>query len=345
MEDEVEFAEVLEMRKDVARDGVIYRAAAMPASYDDKARSARFVMSVEELDSYGDIVVQSGIDRSRFDKNPVALFGHRSWDAPIGTWSDIKTVRSSPKRTEGTLTFVEEGVDDVADRIAKHVKAGSLKACSIGFRGKKVERIRDDNDMWTGGYTFHEVELYECSVVTIPAVTNALVKGATEGADIVTPEVIEEFLEHLKAHPAVAKMVNRDLYHDVYREITGNKSISVGALELSVEGLERLEDIVKRAEKLSLKQASDEKDEKSEDEIIPDEDDEDEASAGNEDQKSDEEPQKQSVWQRLFGAVKTHTPEEAHPDIKKAIGDAEAQDKARVAYERIQRTLAEARAA
>lgn len=258
----VDFDEVLESRKDTRRDDMIFCAVAAPASMNEQERSARFVMSNESVDSYGDIVLQDGINLERFTKNPIAFFGHRSWDFPIGTWDDLRVVKSSPKRTEGTLKFPDEGMDQTADRTFRHVKAGTLKACSIGFRGKKVERIRDDEDRWTGGFKFHEIELYECSVVSVPAVVDALVKGATDETPIVNPEVIEEFLEHLKANPALAKMINRDLYEEVYREATGNKrSLTTqppteiieidGSSEtsLSFKGLDEFRGLVERMER------------------------------------------------------------------------------------------------
>lgn len=251
---EVSLDEMLASRKDISDDnGVIYKAHVAPRSWNDEERSAIFVMSAETTDSYGDIVVQSGIDTvSRFDANPVALFGHRSWDMPVGQWSDLKMVRSSPKRTEGKVTFSAEGVDDVADRVARNVKAGTLRAASIGFMPKSFERILDEKGEWTYGYKFMEIELYECSIVTIPAVREALMKGAGGKAeDIVSPEVIEEFLDHLKANPGLAKMINRDLYEGVYREITGNKITSLGsfALDLDTKSLDRLETIAERMEK------------------------------------------------------------------------------------------------
>lgn len=249
---EVSVDEVLDTRKDFSDgEGGIYKAHISPRSWNDEERSAVFVMSAETEDRYRDIVVQAGLDATHFEKNPVALFGHRSWDMPVGTWSDLRMVKGSPKRTEGKLTFTEEGVDDMADRTARNVKAGVLKACSIGFRPRQVEKILDAEGNWNYGYKFMESELFECSVVSIPAVREALIKGAGTLKEIIEPEVIEEFLEHLKANPAIAKMINRGLYEEVYREITGSKTTSVlsTSIELDAKSLDRLEVIAGRMEK------------------------------------------------------------------------------------------------
>jgi len=224
---EVSIDEVLTKRKDITDDnGIMYKAHIAPRSWDENERSATFVMSAETEDSYRDIVVQSGIDtKSRFEANPVALFGHNSWATPIGSWSDVRRVNGSPKRTEGKMTFTAEGVDDTADKVARHVAAGTLRAASIGFMPKAAERILDEKGEWNYGYRYLEIELYECSLVTVPAVREALIRGAgSKIEDIISPEVVEEFLEHLKANPALAKMIKADLYEQVYREATGNKT-------------------------------------------------------------------------------------------------------------------------
>lgn len=250
---EVGIDELVDARKDISDDdGVLYKAHVAPRSWNDSERSAVFTVSAEVEDSYRDIVVQAGIDlKARFESNPVALFGHRSWDMPIGSWSDLRTVRSSPKRTEGKITFTEAGIDETADRVARHVQAGTLKACSIGFMPKAVEKILDEEGKWRGGFLFNEVELYEISVVSVPAVRQALIRGASNLKEILSPETIEEFLEHLKANPALAKMIDKGLYEGVYREITGNKTASVltTSIELDTESLDRLEKIAERMEK------------------------------------------------------------------------------------------------
>ncbi len=248
---DVSIDEVLGTRKDIADDdGHIYKAHVSPRSWNDAERSAVFVMSAETEDSYRDIVVQAGIDTaSRFDANPVAFFGHRSYGFPIGSWSDIKRINGQPKRTEGKMTFTAAGIDEDADRCARHVKAGNVRAASIGFRPKKVEKILNENGDWNYGYRYLECELLECSVVSVPAVREALIKGAgTRMEDIVSPEVIEEFLTHLKANPALAKMINRDLYEGVYREITGNRTSLPGE---APEWLTEVRSIAERMEKAS----------------------------------------------------------------------------------------------
>lgn len=251
---EVSVDEVMEHRKSFANDdGVLFKAIVSKSSWDQEARSATFIMSAETEDRHRDIVVQSGIKLDTFMTNPVALFNHNSWGTPIGTWSDIKQVNGRPKRTEGVFTAAPEGVDDMADKVARHIDAGTIKAASIGFRPLKMSRIDDDEGNWTYGYKFDEIELYECSIVTIPAVREALMKGAGNIKEIMSPEVVEEFLEHLKKNPAIAQMVDKQLFEDAYREATGNRTsrqVMIGVDTRDTKSfLKSFEALVARAEK------------------------------------------------------------------------------------------------
>jgi HK97 family phage prohead protease len=159
-------------------DALFKVASKAPRSFDAEARTARFIMTSETVDRYGDIVRQAGMQIDRFLENPQALMFHNSRNWPIGGWSNVtKVLTGRPKRTEGNLDFMEEGADPDADRACTHVGAGTIRAVSIGFMPLNWESITDENDYWTG-YDFTESELYECSLVPIPAQPDALAKAA-----------------------------------------------------------------------------------------------------------------------------------------------------------------------
>lgn len=189
-------------RKHFARDdGVVLKAlpAAMveKAKFDKAAGTIRFIMSAEVEDRDRDIVVQAGLDTTEFEKNPVAPWGHQARDMPVGQWSDItKTLTGRPKRTEGTLKLTKG--EPQADRLALHLEAGSIRACSIGFMPKSIERreVPDEikDDYFYPGYLIHEAELYECSPCSIPANPAALAKAAAAG-DALSREIIEQVLD------------------------------------------------------------------------------------------------------------------------------------------------------
>lgn len=221
--------EFLSARKDFVKSGdILVKAARAPASWNAEQRTARFTMSAEIEDRDRDIIVQAGLVIDEFLKNPVAPFQHNSWTFPIGTWKDVeKNLNGRPKRTEGTLVLVPEGTDEVADRLAKHIEAGTIRACSIGFVPKSVRRREVPEDKkdsyYYPGYEILEAELVECSPVTIPANPAALAKSAANG-NVFAREVLEEVLDNWIKNPATGLIMPRAEFEKAQKEASGNKT-------------------------------------------------------------------------------------------------------------------------
>lgn len=146
-----------------------------------------FVLSTEDVDRDGDVVIQKGINLKDFKKNPVALFGH-DHKQPIGTWENI---RLEGKKLLADLKLAELGTSDFIDTLHKLVNQRILKAVSIGFGIKKYEERKEDSSGWMG-YTFHETELYEASLVSVPANQNAL---RAKGMSIAPKELQDIFFD------------------------------------------------------------------------------------------------------------------------------------------------------
>jgi hypothetical protein len=73
-------------------------ASTAPASWDAGTRSARFVMSSEAVDRYGDIVKIGGMNIAEFAKNPQAFVNHNSSSWPIGSWVGLqKYLHAAPR--------------------------------------------------------------------------------------------------------------------------------------------------------------------------------------------------------------------------------------------------------
>jgi len=196
--------------------GAVLKQFREPASFNRDERTARFVMSSESIDRMGDVVVQAGLDVSIFEKNPQALLFHNSRAFPIGLWENISKVNGRPKRTEGTLRFMPEGEDEDADRTARHVAFGTLRAVSIGFIPKDVEVRRDDDERFAG-FRITESEMIECSVVPVPANPDAIVKAA-DGDFRMAYDLIEEVLDTYTKNDA-GLIVPREAYEQKRKEI------------------------------------------------------------------------------------------------------------------------------
>lgn len=209
------------LAKAAGMDNAIIKAAKAPASWNQDQRSARFVMSTQGVDRYGDIVVTEGIDTAEFERNPVGLLFHSSRSWPVGAWSDLaKELNRRPPRLEGTLTMLPEGgpvkeVDEAAWMIAN----GGVRACSIGFMPDwdNVEGIVDDEGFWTG-LKFNASSLLECSVCSVPANSQALIKQA-DGDPRLARELLEDVLDNWARSPE-GLILPRAEFEAAYRTVT-----------------------------------------------------------------------------------------------------------------------------
>lgn len=134
---------------------------------DDDQRIIEGVATTPSPDRMGDIVEPLGV---KF-KNPLPLLHQHRSDQPVGT------VRFDKPTKEG-ITFraqlprIEEPgpLKDRVDTAWGEVKAGLVRAVSIGFRDIEFSRLDD------GGIRFIESEVLELSLVTIPANSDATIQ-------------------------------------------------------------------------------------------------------------------------------------------------------------------------
>jgi len=122
----------------------------------------KFIMSTPSVDRMGDIVEQNW-DLSTFNKSPVALYGH-DHSLVVGRWHNVRVERG---QLVGEVEFADESVDTFAAKIGRMVKAGFIRACSVGFRPLEATPIKT-------GMKFLKNELLECSLVAVGANQDAL---------------------------------------------------------------------------------------------------------------------------------------------------------------------------
>lgn len=132
----------------------------------EEERVIRGIATTPEVDRVGDIVEPLGL---KF-KNPLPLLWMHRNDAPVGT---VKFDRPTADGVtfEATLPKLEEA-GTLRDRIEEawqSVKAKLVRGVSIGFRPLEFSFM--DN----GGMRFSEAEVYELSLVTIPANAQATI--------------------------------------------------------------------------------------------------------------------------------------------------------------------------
>lgn len=156
-----------------------------------------FWASDERVDRDGDIIRQNW-ELAEFLKNPIILFGHQWFSAPIGV-SLITEVRDRiDDDFQGRALFMlpmfaTAEQSEEADRVFRLVKAGFLKTGSVGFFPIEILIIDDADEraslgLGRWGVVFNRSKLIEFSMVSVPANPGAhtlsAVKALTE-ADVV----------------------------------------------------------------------------------------------------------------------------------------------------------------
>ncbi len=136
------------------------------------SRSITFIASDESVDRMGDVIRVGGWDLRNFKANPVLLWAHQSRELPIGKVTDIRIEGST---LVADAEFVEADMNPKAEQVLRMIKAGVLNATSVGFRPLEAPLpIKNPHNDQTTGFEFVKQELFELSVVPIPANANAL---------------------------------------------------------------------------------------------------------------------------------------------------------------------------
>ena len=133
-------------------------------SVNAATRTIEFVASQRVIDGEGEVIEPSGVDLSRYRKNPVVLLQH-DHHRPIGRTVSLmlQTVDNIPSLLGRAV--LPEG-DEEVEQVYRRIKSGLYAGVSVGF----LSRERG-GPVLTGqkGVTHTKSELVEISVVTVPS--------------------------------------------------------------------------------------------------------------------------------------------------------------------------------
>jgi len=139
------------------------------------------------VDRMGDIVLQEAYEKGGLDNynnNSIILFNHNYSD-PIGKALEVSS------NTQGL--YIKAKISKAAGKTYELIKEGILKAFSIGFRV-----LDADYDSATDLFVIKDLELYEVSVVSIPANQDSLFSVAKQLEEI-KKEYKQEFISKQSA--------------------------------------------------------------------------------------------------------------------------------------------------
>jgi len=171
----------------------VIREAVIRALTDEniKNREAEFVISTEAVDSYDTIFKIDGWDLTRYEKNPIVAYGHRTWsdnpDMILGT----SEVRIEGNQLIGKVRFESGEVNPTAEKVWQKVQAGTLRMASVGANPIEWRMgIAADGEN-PGVLYFTRTELFEWSIVPLGSNPEAL-KRSVETIDAIRAELIKE---------------------------------------------------------------------------------------------------------------------------------------------------------
>ena len=127
-----------------------------------------FVISTDDVDRHGDVIVASGWRLDSYRLNPVFLWAHDYARPVIGRALDVW---GEPHRLMARMEFAPTSF---AQEVANLYRAGYQRGVSVGFKPLSFEERRHEKTGAFLGIRFLEQELLETSAVPVPANRHAL---------------------------------------------------------------------------------------------------------------------------------------------------------------------------
>jgi len=166
----------------VAHDVELIASVPFHLTADTEDKGIAWTLSTFDLDRYGERVDPAGWDFKKYLQNPVVEWAHR-YDIPaIGKMENLSV---DDEGLHGFVFFNSKEFDPFGWSIGERVKAGVIRAGSVGFRVMEIE-IPDRKTSEDGTcLIFRKQELLEFSICNVPANPFALskVKNRTYGSE------------------------------------------------------------------------------------------------------------------------------------------------------------------
>ena len=137
----------------------------------DDDQSMAFVISTDEVDRHGDVIMAEGWQLDSYQDNPVFLWAHDYARPVIGRAVEVW---KEPHRLLARMQFAPT---EFAQEVAMLYRSGYQRGVSVGFKPIRYEERRHEKSGVFLGIRFLEQELLETSAVPVPANRSALRKA------------------------------------------------------------------------------------------------------------------------------------------------------------------------
>jgi HK97 family phage prohead protease len=155
--------EKLKMKNEKSQEGL-----------SDTSDSFAWTLSTFDLDRYAERIDPKGWDFSQYAKNPVVEWAHR-YDIPAIAKMEGLTI--DDKGLHGVVVFNSKEYDPFGWSIGERVKAGVIRAGSVGFRVIEIEIPSKEDSKDGTSLIFRKQELLEFSICNVPANPFALAQN------------------------------------------------------------------------------------------------------------------------------------------------------------------------
>jgi len=139
------------------------KAIAVEVKADSQGKIEGYASRFAEMDDYGDIVMRGAYAETLKARKPKMLWQHDP-SQPIGVWEEASEDETGLYVRGRILDTVEKGREARA-----LIEAGAIDGMSIGYR--TIKAVRGDD----GARLLTELDLWEVSLVTFPALSSARV--------------------------------------------------------------------------------------------------------------------------------------------------------------------------
>jgi HK97 family phage prohead protease len=158
----------------VAGDVELIASVPFRLAESESAEGIVWTLSTFDLDRFGERIDPAGWDYKRYRDNPVVEWAHRYEIPAIGK---IEGLTADDNGLHGVVIFNDKDYDPFGWAIGQRVKAGVIRAGSVGFRVIEIEI--PDKETGRDGTTliFRKQELLEFSICNVPANPFALTKN------------------------------------------------------------------------------------------------------------------------------------------------------------------------
>jgi HK97 family phage prohead protease len=133
-----------------------------------------WTLSTFDLDRFGERIDPAGWDFKRYMANPIVEWAHNYMIPAIGK---IEGLTVDDGGLHGLVIFNDKSFDAFGWSIGQRVKAGVIRAGSVGFRPVEIEIPGKEDSKDGTSLIFRKQELLEFSICNVPANPFALAKN------------------------------------------------------------------------------------------------------------------------------------------------------------------------